>query len=86
MPTLNPNLKKLQNWMNERDITIRSLAERLQVSKGTMSQLLRSKTIPVRRHTALLHLGFPDELLPAPLDRKTGPQPKTPQFPTDKNH
>lgn len=85
MTTGNPNFKSLREWMENKDITVRSLAERLQISVATASTLLRGETMPVKRHEALQHLGFPVDLLPAPLDRKPGRPAKIPRFPADEN-
>lgn len=85
MTTVNPNFKSLREWMDKQDITVRSIADRLNISVATASTLLRGETMPVQRHEALQHLGFPADLLPAPLDRKPGRPAKIPRFPVDEN-
>lgn len=85
MTTRNPNFNSLREWMESRDITVRSVAERLDVSPATASTLLRGETMPVSRHAALVGLGFSRHLLPAPIDRKPGRSVKIPRFPIDEN-
>ena len=85
MTTQNPNFNSLREWMESRDITVRSVASRLNVSVATASTLLRGETMPVNRHEALTVLGFPADLLPIPLDRKPGRPAKIPRFPADEN-
>lgn len=75
----------LKGWMNERDITVRAVAERLSMTPSATSALLRKETMPTRRFEALRQLGFPADLLPKPCDQKTGRPAKIPRFPVDEN-
>ena len=58
---------ELALWMEERHITIQSLADALGVSRPFVSAMLNRETIPAKRHKQMLTLGFPGELLPEPL-------------------
>lgn len=78
-------IAQLQKWMRERDITHRAIAEKIGVAISSVHRFLNSEDMPARRHAELLRLGFPVELLPAPLDRKPGRPAKIPRFPADEN-
>lgn len=77
--------RALKEWMGERDITVRAVAERLAMSPSATSALLRKETMPTKRFDALRRLGFPAEILPVPSDQKTGRPVKIPRFPVDEN-
>lgn len=71
----------LKEWMANHNITYRALGKQLGISLSGAVQLLSRPTIPTARHSQLLALGFPEDLLPPPLDLPSGPKPKVPDFP-----
>lgn len=71
---------RLRQWMFGQDITYRAVAERMGVSLSTVGKLLKAAEIPLARHSQFLQLGFPVDLLPIPMDKKTGPKVKVPKF------
>lgn len=81
----NERFGKLRQWMWERDITHKSIAERIGMAESTVATMLKSPHIPTKRHAQLIQLGIPPEVLPVPLDKRNGRPPKTPRFPVDEN-
>jgi transcriptional regulator with XRE-family HTH domain len=69
--------EKRDIWMHRNRVTQSILAKVAGVSKCTISYFLRQPTMPSIRHAALIAFGVPCELLPEPLDRKTGPKTRT---------
>ena len=68
--------------MSAHDITFSALAERLGMkSDASPRSLIARETIPVFRFNQLRTLGFPEDILPIPLDLPRGPRPKEPNFP-----
>ena len=49
--------------------------------KAGPRMLIARETIPVERYNQLRALGFPEDILPIPLDIPRGPRPKEPRFP-----
>lgn len=76
-----PRAERMRRWMSEYDITDRSIAEVLGITRARVTIMLNQETMPAKHHKAFLQLGFPAELLPRPLDKKPGPRPKTARFP-----
>ncbi len=74
-----PREKKLKAWMLERDITNVALAKKLGVSHQRVAVVLKRDFMPEEMHKKCIFLGFPEELLPEPVNwiRK----PRTPIFP-----
>lgn len=72
---------RAKEWMTEHDITYRALGEQLGVSIGGARAFLARDTIPTGRHAQLVELGFPEDILPTPMDLPPGPKPKVPHFP-----
>lgn len=78
-----PNLTELSTeekreiFLKRQGWSITALAERLGIHKAVLARSLKSPTMPVRHHEKLVQLGMPPELLPEPLDKKTGPAPKS---------
>ena len=73
--------QRLRNWMEQHNITVNQLAKDLGVAVRMARQYISAETIPTMRHTQLVVLGFPLDLLPQPLDKKPGPQKRTPDYP-----
>lgn len=73
--------QRLREWMRQKHYTIRQLANDLGVVESTVRFILASDTIPTSRHTQLIVLGFPLDLLPQAVDKKPGPKPLTPDYP-----
>lgn len=73
--------KLLRLWMDDHKITVTQLAKDLGVAVRMARQYISAETIPTMRHTQLVVLGFPQDLLPQPLDKKPGPQKRTPDYP-----
>ena len=71
--------EKREIWCKRKGETLRNLAQVAGVTKSTLSVHLRRETMPVAQHARLTEYGVPAELLPAPLDRKTGPKPRCPK-------
>lgn len=76
-----PRTVRLKAWMAEHNITFRDVAEQLSVSTNVAHKFLNQDTIPVRRHSVLVSLGFPVELLPTPFDKPKGRIRIKPHFP-----
>lgn len=74
-------IERLREWMRERDITNRAVAEKIGVALSSVHRFLNSEDIPTRHHAELLRLGFPVDLLPMPLDRKPGRKKLEARFP-----
>lgn len=68
--------EKREIWMKRNGFTVTSLASFVGVVPATLSRTLRNATMPVAQHEKLVRLGMPAEILPAPLDKKTGPAPR----------
>jgi lambda repressor-like predicted transcriptional regulator len=68
--------EKREIWLRRKGITQAMLAKVAGVSPSSLSYLLQQPTMPSARHAALVAFGVPEELLPEPLDRKSGPKPK----------
>lgn len=82
--TTNHNAKRygqLLAWMSELDISFTAVGEQLGVSNTYVRRFCQNDTCPTRHHSKLIELGFPAELLPAPVDKPKGPQRKIPRFP-----
>ena len=73
--------QRLREWMRQKHYTIRKLADDLGVVERMARQYLSAETISTKRHTQLVVLGFPQDLLPQPLDKKPGPKPLSPDYP-----
>lgn len=76
-----PRTERLRRWMSEHNITDRSLAEVLGLTRARITSMLNQETIPSQHHSTFLQLGFPADILPQPFDKKPGPRPKKPHFP-----
>ena len=77
-----PRAVRCREWMQEHNITFPALATQLGLKSDTGPRMLIAReTIPVERYNQLRALGFPEELLPIPLDIPRGPRPKEPRFP-----
>ena len=64
----------LRTWMDERDMTIRYVAEQLGVSMTLARRyLMLWDTVPTLWHRQLVLLGIPPELLPRAENKKRGP-------------
>ena len=83
-----PRAVRCREWMQEHDITFPALARQLGMkSDAGPRMLITRETIPVRRYNHLRILGFPEDLLPIPLDLPRGRRPKEPRFPgLEENH
>lgn len=77
-----PRAVRCREWMQEHDITFPALAAQLGMkSDAGPRMLITRETIPVKRYNQLRALGFPEDILPIPLDLPRGPRPKEPRFP-----
>lgn len=68
--------EKREIWCRRQGETLLSLAQVAGVHKSTLSVHLRSVTMPVAQHARLVEYGVPVDLLPDPLDRRSGPKPR----------
>lgn len=73
--------KLLRSWMDDHEITVSQLAKDLGVAVRMARQYISAETIPTIRHTQFVVLGFPLDLLPQAVDKKPGPQKRTPDYP-----
>lgn len=64
-------------WMRRTGQTYVRLAGEMGLTGNAVSKLLGQDTMPTHRHSQLLELGVPQELLPQPMDLKPGPKPRT---------
>ena len=72
-----PRVEKLKLWMRLQTppLSFTSLAKPLNITSNTLARACAGKTMPVYQHTYLTRdKGVPAELLPRPMDRKTGPK------------
>jgi hypothetical protein len=76
-----PRIIRLRDWMSEHFITYGAIAKHLGITVTGARWLVSRETIPVERYHQLIELGFPEALLPQPLDIPPGPRPKEPRFP-----
>ena len=65
-----PRSVRLRAWMKEHFIKNTDLAYQLGVTPQRISRMLREETMPSVHHAACLRLGFPEELLPQPYDKR----------------
>lgn len=70
-----------KEWMTQHNITYRALGAQVGVSISGARDLIARETIPTMRHAQLVKLGFPEDILPTPMDLPSGPKPKVPHFP-----
>ena len=76
-----PRAVRCREWMQEHNITFPALATQLGMKSDTGPRMLIAReTIPVERYNQLRALGFPEELLPIPLENPRGPRQKEPRF------
>lgn len=61
-------------WLRQNGITQASIARSLEASEQSVSRWMRAETIPSWRHCQLVKLGIPDELLPRPVHKISGPR------------
>ena len=54
----------LREWMNDNSVTLAWAGKKMGMTGQGVGRLLRAARIPVKRHEALVLLGFPIELLP----------------------
>jgi hypothetical protein len=66
----------LRIWMLRNGITFTQLGHHLGITSNAVSKLCLQDTMPTRRHRALVSYGVPPDLLPLPVDLKTGPKSK----------
>lgn len=64
-------------WMIRNDLSFAEMGRRLEVTANAVSKLCGQDTMPVTRHRQLVEQGVPVELLPAPMDIKPGPKPRS---------
>ncbi len=76
-----PRERRLRAWMLEYDISNVALAEQLGISHQRVALMLKREHMPTKLHAKCLELGFPEELLPAPVDWPRGRKPRQPIFP-----
>ena len=68
-------------WMTINEVTAAWAAGQLGVSSGAIRKwLFYSDTIRPENREGLLRIGFPPELVPPGVLKKTGPVPKVPRF------
>lgn len=72
MSNLEERLSELVLWMEERKITMQTLADAMGVSRAFVSTMLHRETMPAKRHRQLIILGFPDHVLPEPYNGPMG--------------
>ena len=77
-----PRVVRCREWMDAHDITFLALAKQIGMKSDNGARALLSReTLSVFRFNQLRELGFPEDILPIPLDLPRGPRPKEPNFP-----
>lgn len=66
----------LQIWLKRQGLTNRDMARKLETSEQNIGRMLKAETIPPWRYDQLLKAGVPDELLPRPVLKLSGPRKK----------
>jgi len=75
------NYRLLLRWFSERDITLSNVAEKLGLTAAAVRAALQSETMRPIHHVRLVELGVPQDLLPPPVEKKPGRQPRVPRWP-----
>lgn len=71
-------------WMEINEVTAAWAGEQLGVSPSAIRKwLFYSDTIKPENREGLLRIGFPPDLVPPGVEKKTGPRPKVPRFVRD---
>lgn len=68
--------EKLRLWMARAGVRFVDMAAALDVTPAAIGKLCKQTTMPEHRHRALVDFGVPADLLPAPLNIKSGPRPR----------
>jgi len=68
--------EKLRLWMARTGVRFVDMAVALDVTPAAIGKLCKQATMPEHRHRALVAFGVPADLLPAPLNVKSGPKPR----------
>lgn len=68
--------EKLRLWMARTGVRFVDMAVALDVTPAAIGKLCKQATMPEHRHRALVAFGVPADLLPAPLNIKSGPKPR----------
>ena len=77
-----PRVIRCREWMDQHNITFSAISIELGLKNvGSSRTMIFRETIPVFRYQQLRALGFPEEVLPIPLDLPRGRRPKKPDFP-----
>ena len=78
-----PRELALRMFMLRHDITYHDIAKIFSLTAGGARSILLRETMFEERHKKLLDLGFPEEVLPAPIPYKDGRYSgaRTPKFP-----
>lgn len=74
METLNSRRKQLKAWMVEKDITFKTIGQKLGVSYQRVRFVLVAESITPAMHEKMISAGVPGYLLPPICDRKAGGQ------------
>ena len=77
--------EELKKFLAEYNITHAAIANQLGLRQQGIHSLLRGETMPTVHHVKLIALGFPENLLPTPLDKSRGRQAKVPCWPAFSN-
>lgn len=76
-----PRRVRLQEWLDEYEISQTAIAEKLGIDQSSVSQMLKADTMPTKHHIRLADLGVPSDLLPRAFDKPRGRPPKEPRWP-----
>lgn len=66
----------LQVWLKRQGLNGADLARKMETSEQNVGRMLKAETIPPWRYDQLVKLGIPDELLPRPVHKISGPRKK----------
>ena len=72
METLSSRRKQLKAWMVEKDITFKTIAQKLGISWQRTRFVLVSESITPAMHEKMISAGVPSKFLPPICDRKAG--------------
>lgn len=74
----------LRSWMTANRVSIAWVARQLNIAQSSASALLRGDRIPLKRHSQLVKIGIPEELLPRAEDvKRPGRPPMVPMLDAD---
>lgn len=66
----------LELWLKRQGLTKADLARKMETSLQNVCKIMKAETIPPWRYDQLVKLGIPDDLLPRPVHKISGPRKK----------